>query len=706
MTNQKHDVAAKRVEELVDELNRHRRAYYEGNTTLISDAEYDALHKELEALENQFPELITGDSPTQTVGGFANQAFEPVEHLERMMSLDNVFSFEEFRAWAERAGAGPYLCELKIDGLAVNLRYLNGELVSAATRGDGVVGEDVTANVLTISTIPKKLKGKGHPKQVEIRGEIFFGVDDFAKLNEGLVAEGKAPFANPRNSASGSLRQKDPRVTASRPLQMLVHGIGAWEDAPVKNQSDLYHLLAGWGLPTTDKFRVVDGVDEVLKYIDEFEKNRHKLEHEIDGVVVKIDDLAKQRELGFTSRAPRWAIAYKYAPEQVNTKLVDIRVSVGRTGRATPYAVVEPVKVAGSVVEFATLHNQDVVKAKGILIGDTVVLRKAGDVIPEILGPVVDLRDGTERAFVMPSKCPDCNSPLAPSSEGDVDLRCQNAKGCPAQLRERVAYLGSRGVLDIEALGYVAACALTQPLDKQTPPLESEADLFNLTLEDLLPIRAAVLDADTGLPKLDANGEPKIVDFFKKKDGSPAEVALKLLKNLEEAKTKPLWRILVALSIRHVGPVAARSLTSYFGSLDRIFEVTEEELAQVDGVGQTLAQSIKEWIAVDWHRQIVERWRNAGVQLEVPGHAGPGAATSAGGVFSGLSIVATGSLKSFTREEIEEAIISNGGKAASSVSKKTSFVVAGENAGSKLAKAEELGVEIIDEDEFQRRLNA
>ena len=706
MTNQKHDVAAKRVEELVDELNRHRRAYYEGNTTLISDAEYDALHKELEALENQFPELITGDSPTQTVGGFANQAFEPVEHLERMMSLDNVFSFEEFRAWAERAGAGPYLCELKIDGLAVNLRYLNGELVSAATRGDGVVGEDVTANVLTISTIPKKLKGKGHPKQVEIRGEIFFGVDDFTKLNEGLVAEGKAPFANPRNSASGSLRQKDPKVTASRPLQMLVHGIGAWEDAPVKNQSDLYHLLAGWGLPTTDKFRVVDGVDEVLKYIDEFEKNRHKLAHEIDGVVVKIDDLAKQRELGFTSRAPRWAIAYKYAPEQVNTKLVDIRVSVGRTGRATPYAVVEPVKVAGSVVEFATLHNQDVVKAKGILIGDTVVLRKAGDVIPEILGPVVDLRDGTERAFVMPSKCPDCNSPLAPSSEGDVDLRCQNAKGCPAQLRERVAYLGSRGVLDIEALGYVAACALTQPLDKQTPPLESEADLFNLTLEDLLPIRAAVLDADTGLPKLDANGEPKIVDFFKKKDGSPAEVALKLLKNLEEAKTKPLWRILVALSIRHVGPVAARSLTSYFGSLDRIFEATEEELAQVDGVGQTLAQSIKEWIAVDWHRQIVERWRNAGVQLEVPGHAGPGAATSAGGVFSGLSIVATGSLKSFTREEIEEAIISNGGKAASSVSKKTSFVVAGENAGSKLAKAEELGVEIIDEDEFQRRLNA
>lgn len=700
-----HDAAAKRVAELVDELNRHRRAYYEGNTALISDAEYDELQKELEALENQFPELITGDSPTQTVGGAVNQAFAPVEHLDRMMSLDNVFSFDEFRAWAERVGDGPYLCELKIDGLAVNLRYLNGELVSAATRGDGVVGEDVTANVLTIKSIPKKLKGSGHPAQVEVRGEIFFGVEDFAKLNEGLVAEGKAPFANPRNSASGSLRQKDPRVTASRPLQMLVHGIGAWADAPVRNQSDLYHLLAKWGLPTTDKFRVLNSVDEVLQYIDEFEKKRHKLEHEIDGVVVKIDALEKQGQLGFTSRAPRWAIAYKYAPEQVNTKLLDIRVSVGRTGRATPYAVVQPVKVAGSVVEFATLHNQDVVKAKGVLIGDTVVIRKAGDVIPEILGPVVELRDGTEKPFVMPSLCPDCDSPLAPSSEGDVDLRCQNSKACPAQLRERVAYLGSRGVLDIEALGYVAACALTQPLDDAAAPLKSEADLFDLTLEQLLPIRAAVLDPDTGLPKLDDSGQPKIVDFFRKKDGSPAEVALKLLKNLEEAKTKPLWRILVALSIRHVGPVAARSLTSYFGSLEKIFNASEEELSKVDGVGQTLAQSIKEWIAVDWHREIVDRWRKAGVLLEVPGHAGPGACDSAGGVFAGLTIVATGSLKAFTREEIEEAIISNGGKAASSVSKKTSFVVAGENAGSKLAKAESLGVEVISEEEFQRRLN-
>lgn len=698
--------AVTRVAELVDELNRHRRAYYEGNSSLISDAEYDALHLELVALEQKYPELITGDSPTQTVGGSVNQAFAPVEHLERMMSLDNVFSEQELRTWVERVGQGPYLCELKIDGLAVNLRYINGQLVSAATRGDGVVGEDVTANVLTISSIPKKLKGTGHPKQVEIRGEIFFGVADFAKLNEGLVVEGKAPFANPRNSASGSLRQKDPNVTASRPLQMLVHGIGAWADSAALNQSDLYQLLASWGLPTTDKYRVVSTADEVITYINEFEKNRHKLEHEIDGVVIKLDELAKQRELGFTSRAPRWAIAYKYAPEQVNTKLLDIRVSVGRTGRATPYAVVEPIKVAGSVVEFATLHNQDVVKAKGILIGDTVVLRKAGDVIPEILGPVVELRTGKEKAFVMPQHCPDCGSQLAPSAEGDVDLRCQNSKSCPAQLRERVAYLGSRGVLDIEALGYVAACALTQPVDRKTAPLKSEADLFDLKLEDLLPIRTEVLDADTGLPKLDDDGNVKVVDFFRKKDGTPAEVALKLLRNLEDAKTKPLWRILVALSIRHVGPVAARSLTAYFGSLERIFSATEAELSEVDGVGQTLALSIKEWIAVDWHQNIIDRWAQAGVQLAIPGHLGPGAATSAGGVFEGMSIVATGSLKSFTREEIEEAIISNGGKAASSVSKKTSFVVAGENAGSKLAKAEELGVEVISEEEFQRRLGS
>ena len=701
---------AERITFLVDEINKHRRAYYQENSVLVSDAEYDKLMQELELLESEHPEFITGDSPTQSVGGNANEAFAPVEHLDRMWSLDNAFDYEELTTWANRVDATSFLCELKIDGLAINLRYENGILISAATRGDGVVGEDVTNNVKTIKQIPQKLKGENHPNVVEIRGEIFFGVADFAKLNEGLVADGKAPFANPRNSASGSLRQKDSTVTASRPLQMLVHGVGAWPEAPLKNQSELYQLLKSWGLPTTDKYKVVNTIEEVVQYINSFQAKRHELEHEIDGVVIKVDSLEKQRILGYTARAPRWAIAFKYPPEQVNTKLLDIRVSVGRTGRATPYAVVAPVKVAGSTVEFATLHNQDVVKAKGVLIGDTVVLRKAGDVIPEILGPVVELRTGKEMAFVMPTNCPDCGAKLAPSSEGDVDLRCQNSEHCPAQLRERVAYIGSRGVLDIEALGYVAAVALTQPVDPATAPLKSEANLFDLTMEQLLPIRVKVLDPDTGLPKLDENGEAKIVDFFRKKgkkgetEDVPAEVAIKLLNNLRDAKTRPLWRIIVAFSIRHVGPVAARSLANYFGSIDRIFSATEKELSEVDGVGPILAKSLIEWIQVDWHKNLVESWRKSGVLLEIPGHEGPGKSTAAAGVFSGLSIVVTGTLSNYTREQIEELIVSNGGKAASSVSKNTAFVVAGANAGSKLAKAESLNVPVISEDDFAAKL--
>ena len=667
-----HESAAERVNVLVDQINTHRRAYYEGNTVLIADSAYDALLLELETLEARYPELITGDSPTQTVGGTANVAFSPVTHLERMMSLDNAFSADELKAWASKMGDAKFLCELKIDGLAINLRYENGNLVSAATRGDGVVGEDVTANVLTIKSIPRKLVGEGIPAVVEVRGEIFFGLEEFAKLNEALVADGKPPFANPRNSASGSLRQKDPKVTASRPLRMLVHGIGAWQNAPVANQSEVYELLDSWGLPTSKQIRVVQTVEEVIAYIDSLREKRHSLEHEIDGVVVKVDSLNEQRELGFTSRAPRWAIAYKYPPEQVNTKLLDIRVSVGRTGRATPYAVVEPVKVAGSVIEFATLHNQDVVKAKGVLIGDTIVIRKAGDVIPEILGPVIELRDGSERAFAMPKNCPDCGSELRSMAEGDIDLRCPNSESCPAQLRERIAHIGSRGVLDIEALGEVTAIELCKSL------LKSDADLFSLTLDQLLS-----------------------VDYFKKKDGTPAEVALKLLKNLDEAKNRPLWRILVALNIRHVGPVAARSLANHFGSIDAIFDATESELSQVDGVGAILAQSLKEWISVDWHQLIIDAWRAAGVALQTEGFTGPG---SAEGIFAGKTVVVTGTLVEMTREQAEEEIIARGGKASGSVSKNTSFVVAGPGAGSKLAKAETLGVEVIDEAEFIKRL--
>ena len=687
-----------RVSELVDLINKHRAAYYQSNTSLISDADYDKLMRELEQLEAKHPELITGDSPTQTVGGEVSQTFTPVEHLERMMSLDNVFSEEELDAWLEKAGGGPFLCELKIDGLAINLRYKNGQLISAATRGDGSVGEDVTRNVMTVKGIPHTLSGKNHPEVVEIRGEVFYSLADFAKLNQSLIEAGKPPFANPRNSASGSLRQKDSIVTASRPLQMIVHGIGAWVDKSVVSQSELYDHLKSWGLPTSTRYKVLKTGTDVKKYIADFEAKRHSLEHEIDGVVVKVDELARQASLGFTSRAPRWAIAYKYPPEQVNTRLLDIKVSIGRTGRATPYAVLEPIRVAGSVVEFATLHNQEVVMAKGILIGDTVVLRKAGDVIPEILGPVIALRDGKEKKFVMPKLCPDCGSKLAPAQEGDVDLRCPNAKSCPAQLRERIAYIGSRAALDVEALGFVTAVALTQPLEPKTPPVRSEADLFSLTLDDLLPIKSLVVDADTGVPKLDADGKQKVVEYFRKKDGTPATVATKLLEELQKAKTQPAWRVLVSLSIRHVGPVAARSLMNSFGSIEKIFAASEEELAGVDGVGEVVAATIKEWILVDWHREIVSAWKKAGVNFTQE-------VSSAGqGIFSGMSIVVTGTLENMTRDQAEEEIISRGGKAASSVSKNTSFVLAGANAGSKLAKAETLGVEVIDEAEFAKRL--
>ena len=692
---------AERIEELRTQIERFRNAYYLENETLISDAEYDALEKELRQLEAEHPEFAQ-ESPTQKVGGAASEVFSPVRHREQMLSLDNAFSEEEFLAWTQKVEGGPFLCEPKIDGLAVSLTYENGVLTKAATRGDGEVGEDVTANVLTIKAIPHRLSGNNHPEVIEIRGEVFYGIEDFAELNASIVAAGGKPFANPRNSASGSLRQKDPSVTASRPLRMLVHGFALWQ-GEISSQSEVYGQLKAWGLPTTERFEVVESPAQAFEYIKNLNHTRSHIEHEIDGVVIKVDSLSRQAELGKTSRAPRWAIAYKFPPEQVNTKLLDIRVSIGRTGRATPFAVLAPVLVAGSEVEFATLHNQDQVKSKGVLIGDTIVLRKAGDVIPEILGPVIALRDGSEREFEMPSHCPECGTPLAPAAEGDVDLRCSNARSCPAQLRERIAYIGSRSALDIEALGYVSATALTQPLPPLEPALASEADLFDLTLEKLLPIKSLVLDADTGLPKHDANGDPKVVDFFAKKDGSAAEVAHKLLANLEEAKRKPLWRILVSLSIRHVGPVAARALCDHFGSLQAIFAASLEELSGVEGVGQTLAQSIQDWHAEPWHQEILTKWAAAGVQLETPGHAGPGSVLKTG-IFTGFSIVITGTMTSMTREEAEAKVIEQGGKAASSVSKKTNFLVAGPGAGSKLAKAEELGVEVIDEATFLVRL--
>ena len=777
--------ARSEAETLTTRILELRTAYYERNEVLASDEEYDAAMHRLEELERLFPELQSQDSPTQTVGGAADSTlFAPVTHAERMLSLDNVFSIEEFADWATKVERDSgrtvhYLCELKIDGLAINLRYENGVLVSAATRGDGVVGEDVSDNIKLVPAIPQRLEGEGHPPLVEVRGEVFIPVAEFTHLNELQASfreralqeskdrwsgrksgaagfdEEKAsqsaarrfpPFANPRNAASGGLRQQLDKkdgleLEAARArfasLTMYVHGIGAWANPPVDSQSETYGLLKTWGLPTSPYFQVKSTAEEAAEFITHYGENRHSIEHEIDGIVIKVDELALHDELGATNRAPRWAIAYKYPPEQVNTKLLDIVVSVGRTGRATPFAVMEPVRVAGSVVRQATLHNQDVVKVKGVLIGDTVVLRKAGDVIPEVLGPVVELRDGTEREFVMPTNCPECGTELRAMKEGDIDLRCPNARSCPAQVRGRVEHVGSRGALDIEVLGEVTAAALTQPVVPEIPPLVTEAGLFDLTVADLFPIRVVVRDSETGEVKLtDAGGGdssdddlsaasvPKEVSPFsrlRKTSGRnpdpvydpdaaefggdalyvPSKAAIDLVANLEKAKTSPLWRFLVALSIRHVGPVAARAVADYFGSLDAIRAASREELASVDGVGGIIADALIDWFAVDWHQEIIERWTAAGVQFSTPGHPGPGAAAAADGPLVGVTVVATGSLDGFTREGALEAIIAAGGKAASSVSKKTDFVAAGPGAGSKLGKAEELGIRILDAEEFK-----
>ncbi|MEU9792541.1 NAD-dependent DNA ligase LigA [Streptomyces sparsogenes] len=689
---------------LAEQVEEHRFRYYVKDAPVISDAEFDRLLRGLVALEEEYPELRTPDSPTQKVAGAYETEFTEVQHRERMLSLDNAFEGDELTSWAERIAKElgdtryHFLCELKVDGLAVNLTYERGRLTRAATRGDGRTGEDITPNVRTISEIPDRLKGDRIPDLVEVRGEVYFPGERFEELNARLVEAGKPPFANPRNAAAGSLRQKDPKVTASRPLRMVVHGIGAREGFAIERQSQAYELLHEWGLPTAAHYKVVDSLDGVREYIAYYgdPKRRHSLEHEIDGVVVKLDEIPLQGRLGSTSRAPRWAIAWKFPPEEVNTKLVDIRVGVGRTGRVTPFAVVEPVTVAGSEVEFATLHNQDVVKAKGVLIGDTVVLRKAGDVIPEIVGPVVDLREGDEREFVMPAECPECGTALQPMKEGDVDLRCPNARYCPAQIRERIYYLAGRKCLDIENFGYVAAGALTRPLEPAEPPLKDEGDLFDLKVEQLLPITSYVLDPDSGLPKRDPKtGEEKVVAFFANQKGEPKKNTLAMLANIEAAKQRPLARVITGLSIRHVGPVAAAALAREFRSLDRIAEASEEALAAVEGVGPTIAASVKQWFAEDWHREIVEKWRRAGVRLEEEAGDEEGPRP-----LEGLTVVVTGTLQSHTRDGAKEALQNRGAKVAGSVSKKTDFVVVGDNPGSKYDKAMQLKVPVLDEDGF------
>lgn len=669
----------RRWQELAEEVRGHQFRYYVKDAPVISDADFDALLRQLQALEDEHPELRTPDSPTQLVGGagFATE-FAPAEHLERMLSLDNVFDSDELSAWAARikgetGDAAHFLCELKIDGVALALVYRNGRLVRAATRGDGRSGEDVTLNARTISDIPEQLTQSDEfpvPDVLEVRGEVFFRVADFEELNAGLVAEGKPPFANPRNSAAGSLRQKNPAVTARRKLRMICHGLGYAEGFSPASLHDAYRALGQWGLPVSAHTAKVSGVAAVAERIAYWGEHRHDVDHEIDGLVVKVDEVALQRRLGSTSRAPRWAVAYKYPPEEATTKLLDIRVSVGRTGRVTPFAYMEPVKVAGSTVGLATLHNATEVQRKGVLIGDTVVIRKAGDVIPEVLGPVVDLRDGSERPFVMPANCPECGTRLAPAKEGDADIRCPNTRSCPAQLRERVFHVAGRGAFDIEGLGYEAATALLQ-----AGVIADEGDLFTLSAEQLL--RTELFTTKAG--ELSANGK-------------------RLLANLDKAKAQPLWRVLVALSIRHVGPTAARALATEFASLDAIIEASEERLAAVEGVGPTIAAAVVDWFTVDWHRAIVDKWRAAGVRMADERDA------SIERTLEGLSIVVTGSLPGFSRDQAKEAIISRGGKAASSVSKKTAYVVAGDAPGSKYDKAVELGVPILDEDGFRALL--
>ncbi|MEZ5116189.1 MAG: NAD-dependent DNA ligase LigA [Candidatus Nanopelagicales bacterium] len=701
------EAARARWRELVDVVEQARTRYYQQDAPTLSDEEYDRLFRELQDLEREHPQLAGGDSPTQTVGGRRSEMFEPVTHLERMYSLDNAFSVEELQSWAGRVEREvgtfpPVICELKVDGLAVDLVYDHGVLRSLATRGDGRVGEDVTYNAQFVPALPRRLTPTGDlpvPPLLEVRGEIYFPVAEFERINDEQLALGLSPFANPRNTAAGSLRQRvdrrqeeleaaqargrestivrqraelDRAVQRLAALRLVLHGIGAHEGVTLTSQSQTYDVLAALGLPVSDRVRVCSSLAEVQAYVDFYGEHRHDVEHEIDGVVVKVDDLALQGRLGSTSRAPRWAIAYKYAPEVVRTRLLDIRVNVGRTGRVTPFAVMEPARVAGSTVSMATLHNADEVRRKGVLIGDLVFLRKAGDVIPEVLGPVVEDRDGSEREFVMPTHCPECGTPLAPEKEGDVDIRCPNSRSCPAQLRERLFHVGTRGAMDVEGLGWKAAVAL---LDCGL--VADEGDLFALTGQDLL--RCPFFTREPG-PGEDG---PQL-----------SENARHVLAQLEQAKGRPLWRVLVALSIRHVGPTAAQALARELGSVEAIAAAEPERLAAVEGVGPVIADALREWFEVDWHREVVDKWARAGVRMaEERADTGPGPLT-------GLTVVITGTLADYSRDAATAAVQQRGGKVTGSVSKKTSFVVVGDNPGSKYDKALALGVPVLDDAGF------
>ncbi len=686
--------ARSRHQELSEQVEDARWRYYVLDDPTIDDADFDRRLRELEALEEQYPELRTPDSPTQKVGGAVSTDFTAVDHLQRMESLDNAFTDEELAAWyarIEREGVvdPDLLCELKVDGLAINILYEEGRLVRALTRGDGRTGEDVTPNVKTIDSVPHRLTGSAEfpvPRLVEVRGEVFLPTEAFERLNESMTDAGKPVFANPRNAAAGSLRQKDPRVTATRALGMVCHGIGAREGFEPTAQSAAYDALRTWGLPTSDRVRVLGSLKEVREFIDYYGEHRHDVEHEIDGVVVKVDAVALQRRLGSTSRAPRWAIAFKYPPEEVNARLISIEVNTGRTGRVTPFGVMEPTKVAGSTVERATLHNAHEVARKDVRPGDTVVLRKAGDVIPEIVGPGLALRPKGLRKWVMPTTCPACDTVLVQEKEGDKDLRCPNHRYCRSQVLDRIFHVAGRGAFDIEGLGSEAAYSLWS-----AHVIADEGDVFDLDeakllTTDLFTRAAKKTEADRAVNGrvLSANGE-------------------RLLANLDRAKQVPLWRVLVGLSIRHVGPTAARALATEFGSMEAVRSASVESLAAAEGVGPTIAESVREWFDgedSDWHREIVDKWVAAGVSMADERDE------STERTLEGLTLVVTGSLAGFSRDGAKEAIVSRGGKASSSVSKKTDYVVVGENPGSKAEKAEQLGVPVLDEAGFQLLLEA
>lgn len=695
-------------EELAQRVRHHRDLYY-NQTPEISDAEFDKLFRQLQAFEAEHPGFATPESPTAEVGAPVKESsgFAKVRHPERMLSLDNVFNAEELDDWLASAPAKTYLTELKIDGLSIDLVYRNGVLERAATRGDGEVGDDITANAKVIKDIPHKLKeSKDYPipELVEIRGEVFITVEDFFEINqtrqreyEEQLATWQAQqdlpkgekrvrkpkkvqeFANPRNMAAGSLRLKNSKEVEKRRLRMICHGLGSAEGFAPETQHDAYLAMAAWGLPTSPYTEQVHSAAEVHEKVEYWAKRRDKALHEMDGLVVKVDDRESQRALGMTSRAPRWAIAYKYPPEETTTLLKNIFPNVGRTGRVTPVADMDPVFLAGSVVSRATLHNQEEVKRKGVLIGDIVLLRKAGEVIPEVLGPVVERRDGDEKEFIFPEHCPSCGATLAPQNEGDVDWRCPNSEHCPEQIIARLTYIASRKAFDIDGLGERGARALIEE-----GILENEAELFDLDEEALLKCSMYVRKGEEDTEVLNANGR-------------------NLLESLKAAQDTDLWRVIVALGIRHIGPVASKLLSQKFHSLPALMAAAAEgELDEkIDGVGPTMAASLHDWFQVEWHQNIVDSWAKSGVTMEEDAPEETLAQT-----LEGLTIVVTGAVEGYTRESIKEAIMDRGGKATGSVSKNTSYLVNASGArSSKDKKAEELGIPVIDGEQFEALLH-